>query len=207
MKLPDIFQKLMENILDRLTKAMGGTLENAWFIVFHKFDLYCDKVRLRDRNDLEEYRKWLALNVPDIAEPLTEPEMADKTVNLNPEQEGQDYQRKVRETLLLLGVSPCYRGYWYLYEAILCLLEEDEKNNNDGGHPGGGGGKSLHRDIYPLLAERHGTVPCTIERYMRSTIHIFWSHNGQEILREKFGVILCTIPMNRQFVELLANQM
>jgi len=51
-----------------------------------------------------------------------------------------------------LGILPTYKGYNYIKDAVILILEDNNKINN------------VTKILYPILAERYNTTACSIER-------------------------------------------
>lgn len=69
-----------------------------------------------------------------------------------------------------LGVDKKYLGYYLLIEIMELLINQDVRVY------------SFSKNIYPIIAEKYGKTPCTIERNIRSLIEKCWNRDMMEKL-------------------------
>ncbi|MBR6472109.1 MAG: sporulation initiation factor Spo0A C-terminal domain-containing protein [Firmicutes bacterium] len=106
-------------------------------------------------------------------------------------------EKKVARLLYELTLSPSYKGYKYLKEAILMLCDEDISYN------------SFTKNIYPLIAEKHNTTAQNIEKNIRFAIRKIYDSNTPEELEKYLGKtsIIYTNPSNVKFITYCAEKL
>ncbi len=90
-----------------------------------------------------------------------------------------------------LGISTKYKGYQYLADAVMLVMEmEDEPVR-------------VTKVIYPELARRYHVTPEAIEQNIRTVVGQCWGKNRSMIERMAGYKMLCR-PTNTELIELLA---
>ena len=75
-----------------------------------------------------------------------------------------------------LGVPAHFKGYSYLRDAVLMVVQENRML-----------GGSLTKELYPRLAEKYGTTPGGVEAAIRNAILAAWEHGNREALVQLTG--------------------
>jgi len=88
------------------------------------------------------------------------------------------------------GIPPMVRGYQYIIEAILLIIEDSNRIF------------LLKDEVYPSVAMRFYTTSSRVELAIRHAIEISWSWNGSESLKEQYFNNL-SVPTNKQFLDFL----
>lgn len=88
-----------------------------------------------------------------------------------------DLEVAVTELLHKMGVPAHFKGYTYLRDAVLTVLEEDE--------PLGG---TLSKSLYPRLSEKYSSTAGGVEAAIRNAIIASWQHGNRAFLEELTGV-------------------
>ncbi len=105
-------------------------------------------------------------------------------------------EKKIKEELRWLG-APCHiKGYQYMVDAIMMVVED--KNLQD----------AITKELYPVVAKMHSTTPSRVERAMRHLIEVTWDRGDLDILQEKFGYTVSNLkgkPTNSEFIALMAD--
>lgn len=74
--------------------------------------------------------------------------------------ENSDIENLVSRRLLGMGVSPNLKGYRYLKESILMVVNDNSLIEN------------FNRKLYPIIAEKYGDTAYAIERSMRHVLNV-----------------------------------
>ncbi len=72
----------------------------------------------------------------------------------------------VSRTIIDFGIPPHVRGYQYIREALLILMEDLDRV------------LCITKDIYPEIARKYYTTPSRVERAIRHAIEISWNGYG-----------------------------
>jgi len=96
-------------------------------------------------------------------------------------------ERITRDFLNELHLSRDYKGYNYIYSALLLLIEETELLT------------CITKCIYAEIAAQYGTKITNVEKNMRTAMHIIWDRNKHR--RFFRGWICC--PSNGDCLDIL----
>lgn len=97
-----------------------------------------------------------------------------------------------------IGIPPHIKGYRYLREAILLVVNRVELLN------------SITKELYPTIARNHGTTPSRVERAIRHAIEVAWNRGNQEVLQGLFGHTVHRDrgkPTNSEFIAMVADRL
>ena len=106
---------------------------------------------------------------------------------------------EVEVTTLLhdMGVPAHVKGYQYLREAILMILEEQGLLN------------SITKDLYPRIAQKYETTPSRVERAIRHAIELAWGRGNIDLMTEYFGYTINLEkgkPTNSEFIAMVSDR-
>lgn len=107
-------------------------------------------------------------------------------------------EEEVTEILHQIGIPAHIKGYLYLREAIMMVVEEIDLLG------------SVTKILYPSIAQRFGTTPSRVERAIRHAIEVAWSRNNIDIIKKFFGYTIKTEkgkPTNSEFIAMMADRM
>ena len=103
----------------------------------------------------------------------------------------------VTELLHKIGIPAHFKGYNYLRDAVLVVLEEE-----------GLFGGSLTKELYPRLAEKYNTTPGGVEAAIRNAVITAWDHGNRAFLEELTGrTTKGRFPTNSLIIAKLADQL
>lgn len=126
-------------------------------------------------------------------EKLTAPYQKYEKETKNLEQLESDVTEMIHE----VGVPAHIKGYHYLRDAILTVIQEPEMLN------------SITKILYPTIAKRNQTTPSRVERAIRHAIEVAWSRGNMEIINSLFSYTVSTgkgKPTNSEFIALIADK-
>lgn len=107
-------------------------------------------------------------------------------------------EEEVTEILHQIGIPAHIKGYLYLRDAILMVVEDIDLLG------------SVTKILYPAIAERFNTTPSRVERAVRHAIEVAWSRNNIDIIKKFFGYTIRTEkgkPTNSEFIAMMADRM
>ncbi len=108
-----------------------------------------------------------------------------------------DTEMEISTILHEVGVPAHIKGYLYLREAILELVEDESYLG------------AVTKVLYPSIAKLYQSTPSRVERAIRHAIDVAWSRGYAERVNELFGysVSPCTgKPTNSEFIALIADK-
>lgn len=106
-------------------------------------------------------------------------------------------ENDVTDMIHEVGVPAHIKGYQYLRDAIMMVIEEPEMLN------------SITKILYPTIAKRNQTTPSRVERAIRHAIEVAWSRGNMEIINSLFSYTVSTgkgKPTNSEFIALIADK-
>lgn len=106
-------------------------------------------------------------------------------------------ENDVTDMIHEVGVPAHIKGYQYLRDAIMMVIEEPEMLN------------SITKILYPTIAKRNQTTPSRVERAIRHAIEVAWSRGNMEIINTLFSYTVSTgkgKPTNSEFIALIADK-
>lgn len=96
-----------------------------------------------------------------------------------------------------IGVPAHIKGYQYLREAIIMVVNDIEMIN------------SITKILYPTIAKKFQTTPSRVERAIRHAIEVAWSRGKMDTIDELFGYTIHNgkgKPTNSEFIALIADK-
>jgi two-component system response regulator (stage 0 sporulation protein A) len=97
-----------------------------------------------------------------------------------------------------MGVPAHIKGYHYLREAILCVI-------NEVGLLG-----AVTKELYPMIAQKYQTTPSRVERAIRHAIELAWDRGNIEMMTKFFGYTINLErgkPTNSEFIAMVADKL
>jgi sporulation transcription factor Spo0A len=116
-----------------------------------------------------------------------------KTENVNNYNLENDVTNMIHE----IGVPAHIKGYQYLREAIMMVVNDQEMLS------------SITKILYPSIAKKYQTTPSRVERAIRHAIEVAWSRGNMETLDSFFGYTISIgkgKPTNSEFIALIADK-
>lgn len=109
-----------------------------------------------------------------------------------------DIECVVTSELHKVGIPAHIKGYEYLREAILMVLNDRELIN------------SVTKQLYPDVAKKYKTSPSRVERAIRHAIEVAWSRADTDTLDEVFGYTINQAkgkPTNSEFIAMISDNL
>lgn len=107
-------------------------------------------------------------------------------------------EEEVTEILHQIGIPAHIKGYLYLREGIMMVVEDIDLLG------------SVTKILYPGVAQRFNTTPSRVERAIRHAIEVAWSRNNIDIIKKFFGYTIKTEkgkPTNSEFIAMMADRL
>ena len=109
----------------------------------------------------------------------------------------ENLENEVTDMIHEVGVPAHIKGYQYLRDAIMMVIEEPEMLN------------SITKILYPTIAKRNQTTPSRVERAIRHAIEVAWSRGNMDIINSLFSYTVSTgkgKPTNSEFIALISDK-
>ncbi len=97
-----------------------------------------------------------------------------------------------------MGVPAHIKGYHYLREAILMVIEEIKLLG------------AVTKELYPMIATKFQTTPSRVERAIRHAIELAWDRGNVEMMNKFFGYTINLErgkPTNSEFIAMIADKL
>ena len=97
-----------------------------------------------------------------------------------------------------LGVPAHIKGYQYLREAIMMVIEDIDIINQ------------ITKQLYPDIAKKFKTTPSRVERAIRHAIEVAWARGEQGAVETIFGYTISASkgkPTNSEFIAMIADKL
>lgn len=97
-----------------------------------------------------------------------------------------------------IGVPAHIKGYQYLRDAIMMIINEIEMLG------------AVTKILYPQIAQKHSTTPSRVERAIRHAIEVAWNRGNMEMLNKLFGYTVKldkSKPTNAEFMAMIADRL
>ena len=109
-----------------------------------------------------------------------------------------DFDEKIMEILLSIGISANLNGYHFLKDSIKMVIDDPTYLS------------SITKKMYPAVADRWSTTTSKVERSIRHALTVSYNKGKMIYLNNLFGVDILDIndrPTNAEFVALLADRL
>ncbi len=107
-------------------------------------------------------------------------------------------EKRIAKILTELGFRCNVRGYYYIKNAIMLVLDDTNLLYN------------ITKGLYLSVAEKHETTPSKVERDMRHSIERVWKEGNIELINKIFGYTISKDkgkPSNSEFISQIVNAM
>ena len=97
-----------------------------------------------------------------------------------------------------VGVPAHIKGYQYLREAIMMVVEDIEVINQ------------ITKSLYPQIASKYNTTPSRVERAIRHAIEVAWGRGQTDTVENIFGYTISASkgkPTNSEFIAMIADKL
>lgn len=111
--------------------------------------------------------------------------------------EEYDIEIMVSNMIKTIGVPAHIKGYQFLRDAIMWVVEDMELIN------------AVTKELYPGIAKKHKTTSSRVERAIRHAIEVSWQRGDVETLNKLFGHTVKFTkdkPTNSEFIAMIADR-
>ncbi|MDO5557251.1 MAG: sporulation transcription factor Spo0A [Clostridia bacterium] len=107
-------------------------------------------------------------------------------------------EAKVTNLIHEIGVPAHIKGYQYLREAIIMVVNNIETINQ------------ITKLLYPEIAKRYETTPSRVERAIRHAIEVAWARTKSDTVESIFGYTISAVrgkPTNSEFIAMVSDKL
>lgn len=119
-------------------------------------------------------------------------------VNVNSNKAEDNLEALVTNIIHGVGVPAHIKGYQYLREAIIMVVNDIEVINQ------------ITKSLYPQIAQKFGTTPSRVERAIRHAIEVAWGRGEVDLMENIFGYTVSAAkgkPTNSEFIAMIADKL
>ena len=119
-------------------------------------------------------------------------------VNINSSKAEDNLEALVTNIIHGVGVPAHIKGYQYLREAIIMVVNDIEVINQ------------ITKSLYPQIAQKFGTTPSRVERAIRHAIEVAWGRGEVDLMENIFGYTVSASkgkPTNSEFIAMIADKL
>jgi len=105
---------------------------------------------------------------------------------------------EVTKIIHQMGVPAHIKGYQYLRDAILLVIDEVNLLG------------AVTKELYPMIAKKYMTTPSRVERAIRHAIELAWDRGNVEMMNKFFGYTINVErgkPTNSEFIAMVADKL
>ena len=164
----------------------------AEYYVVKPFDI---KLLLKRIKDLKNYQPSQFKNVTMMSREIKAPYIEIPGEN---KKSGENLEALVTNVIHEVGVPAHIKGYQYLREAIILVVNDIDVINQ------------ITKQLYPEIAEKFHTTPSRVERAIRHAIEVAWGRGQQEAVESIFGYTVSAAkgkPTNSEFIAMIADKL
>ena len=113
-------------------------------------------------------------------------------------QKPRNLHAEVTAIIQQMGVPAHVKGYLYLRDAIMFVIEEVNLMG------------AVTKELYPMIAEKYNTTASRVERAIRHAIELAWDRGDIEIKNDFFGYTINVErgkPTNSEFIAMVADKL
>ncbi|MHB1419107.1 MAG: sporulation transcription factor Spo0A [Bacillota bacterium] len=116
----------------------------------------------------------------------------------HPQIKSRNLDVEVTKIIHQMGVPAHIKGYQYLRDAILCVIDEVNLLG------------AVTKELYPMIAQKYVTTPSRVERAIRHAIELAWDRGNVEMMNRFFGYTINVErgkPTNSEFIAMVADKL
>ena len=165
----------------------------AEYYVVKPFDIELLITRIRE---LKNYKP--AQNNNFISREVSIPRQQYIEISNGPEKKEENLEALVTNVIHEVGVPAHIKGYQYLREAIIMVVNDIDVINQ------------ITKSLYPKIADKFSTTPSRVERAIRHAIEVAWGRGQQDVVENIFGYTISAAkgkPTNSEFIAMIADKL
>lgn len=119
-------------------------------------------------------------------------------ISQNTKKSEENLEALVTNVIHEIGVPAHIKGYQYLREAIMMVVNNIDIINQ------------ITKQLYPDIAHKYHTTPSRVERAIRHAIEVAWGRGEQTVVESIFGYTVSASkgkPTNSEFIAMIADKL
>ncbi|MBQ2938267.1 MAG: sporulation transcription factor Spo0A [Clostridia bacterium] len=174
---------------DKITQKAVGL--GAEYYVVKPFDIELLIKRIRELKNFKPNQNLNSLIGREIKSQYVE-------IPINGEKSQENLEALVTNIIHEVGVPAHIKGYQYLREAIIMVVNDIDVINQ------------ITKSLYPQIAYKFSTTPSRVERAIRHAIEVAWGRGDQQTVEKIFGYTISAAkgkPTNSEFIAMIADKL
>ena len=174
---------------DKITQKAVGL--GAEYYVVKPFDIELLIKRIRELKNFKPNQSVNSLIGREIKQQYVE-------IPINGEKSQENLEALVTNIIHEVGVPAHIKGYQYLREAIIMVVNDIDVINQ------------ITKSLYPQIAYKFSTTPSRVERAIRHAIEVAWGRGDQQTVEKIFGYTISAAkgkPTNSEFIAMIADKL
>ena len=180
---------LSEGGEDKITQKAVGI--GAEYYVVKPFDIELLIKRIRELKNFTPNKTVNSFIGKDIKAQYVD-------IPANGEKNQENLEALVTNIIHEVGVPAHIKGYQYLREAIIMVVNDIDVINQ------------ITKSLYPKIAYKFNTTPSRVERAIRHAIEVAWGRGDQQTVEKIFGYTISAAkgkPTNSEFIAMIADKL
>ncbi len=119
-------------------------------------------------------------------------------INIKTDKDEDNLEALVTNIIHGVGVPAHIKGYQYLREAIMMVVNDIDVINQ------------ITKSLYPQIAQKFSTTPSRVERAIRHAIEVAWGRGEVDLMENIFGYTVSASkgkPTNSEFIAMIADKL
>ena len=119
-------------------------------------------------------------------------------IEINNKKGNENLEALVTNVIHEVGVPAHIKGYQYLREAIMMVVNDIDVINQ------------ITKSLYPQIAQRFSTTPSRVERAIRHAIEVAWGRGETTVMENIFGYTISAAkgkPTNSEFIAMISDKL
>ena len=165
----------------------------AEYYVVKPFDIELLITRIRE---LKNYKP--TQNNSFISRDMSAPKQQYIELSKGTEKKEDNLEALVTNLIHEVGVPAHIKGYQYLREAIIMVVNDIDVINQ------------ITKSLYPKIAAKFNTTPSRVERAIRHAIEVAWGRGQQDVVENIFGYTISAAkgkPTNSEFIAMISDKL
>ena len=174
---------------DKITQKAVGL--GAEYYVVKPFDIELLIKRIRELKNFKPNQNVNNLIAKEIKSQYVE-------IPTNGEKSQENLEALVTNIIHEVGVPAHIKGYQYLREAIIMVVNDIDVINQ------------ITKSLYPQIAQKFDTTPSRVERAIRHAIEVAWGRGEPTVMENIFGYTISAAkgkPTNSEFIAMIADKL
>ncbi len=176
---------------DKITQRALELGANYYVVKPFDISLLIKRIREIKNYKVSQFRTGMSMQSREIKAPYIE-------IRENGRNEKDNLEALVTNVIHEVGVPAHIKGYQYLREAIMMVINDIDVINQ------------ITKQLYPDIAKKFNTTPSRVERAIRHAIEVAWGRGQTEVVESIFGYTVSASkgkPTNSEFIAMISDKL